>query len=129
VHRQTILIVDDSPVSRMIMRSCLPKDLDLEVLEAGGGRAGLELHLARKPDVTFLDLTMADMSGLECLKEIKAREPAAVVVVVTADVQKRTVEAAMALGALELVPKPATKAVVAAVLRRALTTASDGHGG
>jgi DNA-binding NarL/FixJ family response regulator len=112
----------------MIMRSCLPKDLDLEVLEAGGGHGGLELHAARSPDVTFLDLTMADISGLECLKQIKERQPAAVVVVVTADIQKRTVETALELGALEVVPKPATKAAVGAVLRRALATASDRHG-
>ncbi len=125
--RPTVLIVDDSPVSRMIMRSCLPKDQELVVLEAGGGYGGLEIHTAQNPDVTFLDLTMGDISGLECLRLIKERRPTAVVVVVTADIQKRTVEAALELGALEVVPKPATKAVVGAVLRRALAAASDDH--
>ncbi len=120
MKKRTVLIVDDSAVSRTIVRSCLPRGAELEVLEAGGGHDGLKLHQQHDPDVTFLDLTMGDMSGMECLKEIKARSPGSVVVVVTADVQARSIQSAMDLGALDVVRKPPTRQVIEAAYARAI---------
>jgi two-component system chemotaxis response regulator CheY len=129
VSKRTVLVVDDSPVSRAILRQCLPRDGELEVLEANGGHAALALHAERSPDITFLDLTMGDISGVECLREIKARCASAVVVVVTADVQARTREQVLALGALEVIGKPPTKQKIAAALARAAALAETSHVG
>ena len=38
-----ILLVDDSPISRRMLKSCIPKDRGYEFFEAGDGQAGLEL--------------------------------------------------------------------------------------
>lgn len=114
-----ILIVDDSPVSRMIVRKCLPKDRDFEVFEAGDGREGLERFKETGPDVTFLDLTMPVMDGFQALEEIRKADPAAVVIVLTADIQQKTVDRVMAAGAVTVVPKPPSAAAIAESLAKA----------
>ena len=114
-----ILIVDDSPVSRMIVRKCLPKDRDFEVFEAGDGREGLERFKEKGPDVTFLDLTMPVMDGFQALEEIRKADPAAVVIVLTADIQQKTVDRVMAAGAVTVVPKPPSAELIAAALAQA----------
>ena len=59
VDIEKILIIDDSPVARAILKKCLPKDKDFLILEAEGGREGLELFKAEKPDLTFLEIGRA----------------------------------------------------------------------
>jgi len=85
----TILIVDDSTISRKIVKKCLPKDREFELFEAGDGLAGLEKFKEVKPDLVFLDLTMPVMDGVQALKEMLKVDQDAVVVVQTADVQKK----------------------------------------
>ena len=118
MSKRTVLIVDDSPISRKILRSCLPREAELELFEAGDGEAGLAAHRQHHPDVTFLDLTMVGMQGLECLEQIIAATPDALVVVVTADIQRHSVGRALELGALEVIPKPPSRDTVAAALAR-----------
>lgn len=114
----SILIVDDSPVSRKILRSCLPRDGEFTITEAGDGGAAVQRFREHHPDVTFLDLTMPRVSGLECLAELKALEHEAVVVVLTADIQAAVRSRALELGAVEVLQKPPTREAVAAVLAR-----------
>lgn len=115
---ESILIVDDSPVSRKILRSCLPHDREYTITEAGDGSAAVQRFREQLPDVTFLDLTMPRVSGLECLAELKALAREAVVVVVTADVQPTSRARALELGASEILQKPPTREAVAGVLAR-----------
>ncbi len=115
---QNVLIVDDSPISRKILKSCLPKDRQFTIAEAGDGSAALQQFRGHPPDLTFLDLTMPEMPGLECLAEMLALDPRAVVVVVTADMQPRSVARALELGAAEVLQKPPTREAVAGVLAR-----------
>jgi two-component system chemotaxis response regulator CheY len=115
---QNLLIVDDSPVSRKILRSCLPRERTFSITEAGDGAAALQRFRESPPDVTFLDLTMPRMDGLECLAELRALAPQAVVVVVTADVQERSLARARELGAADVLEKPPSREAVAAVLQR-----------
>jgi two-component system chemotaxis response regulator CheY len=114
----SILIVDDSPVSRKILRSCLPPDGRFTVTEAGDGAAALQRFREHRPDVTFLDLTMPRVSGLECLAALKALAQEAVVVVVSADIQASSRSQALALGAAGFLAKPPTREAVAEVLAR-----------
>jgi len=101
-----ILIVDDSPVSRAIVKKCLPKDRNFDLFEAGDGRECLEKFKDVGPDVTLLDLTMPVMDGFEALAELKKIDSDAVVIVLTADIQQKTVDKVMALGAATVTPKP-----------------------
>ena len=123
-----ILVVDDSLVARMCHKSCIPEDEGHEVAEAGDGPSALRIFRSMLPDVTFLDLTMPGMSGLEVLAEIKKDFPQAVVIICTADTQKQTKEKVAALGAFGVLSKPSDKETTLAELRRALKAAGHADG-
>lgn len=111
-----ILIVDDSPVARKILRSCIPADKGYEVHEADDGTVGLQRFKEVHPSVTFLDITMARMGGMECLEQIKMLDREAVVVMCTADIQPKSAQKAENLGAFTMIKKPPSKDVVREVL-------------
>lgn len=111
-----ILIVDDSPVSIRIIKSCLPKDRDFELYDAADGRIGVEMFKQIRPDLTFLDLTMPVMNGFEALQEIIQLDSQAMVVIATADVQIKAIVHALDLGAFSVVKKPPTKENIAAAI-------------
>lgn len=113
-----ILIVDDSPIAIKILRSCLPADRSFEIVEAGDGKSGVEKFEAVHPDLTFTDITMPVMDGIHALELMKKIRPDALVVVCSADVQPRTIERVMGLGAFEMVRKPATRDQVSGLFRK-----------
>ena len=55
---QKILIVDDSPVARKMLRRVIPGDRGYEILEAVNGQDGFEKFQQFRPDITLMDLTM-----------------------------------------------------------------------
>lgn len=114
-----ILIVDDSPVARKILKSCLPKDEEYELFEAADGLMGLEAFKTNKPDLTFMDITMPHMSGMECLEEIRKVSADAIVIMCTADIQAQSLEKALSLGALAVVKKPPSKETIQQALSKA----------
>jgi two-component system chemotaxis response regulator CheY len=114
-----ILIVDDSPVSRKIMKSCMPEDKEFELFEAGDGQSGIDMYQEAKPDVTFMDLTMPVMDGMQALQEIIKIDPQAIVIVCTADVQMKSIFKVMNLGALMVVRKPINKQAIHDALKKA----------
>ena len=128
MSKRDVLIVDDSPVSRKILRSCLPAGREFVVREAADGRAGLERYREQRPEITFLDLTMPGMTGLEFLAAVKGLQPEAVVVVVTADVQAGSIRKALELGAVEVLHKPPTREAVSQVVDRAEAALRGAHG-
>lgn len=123
-----ILIVDDSVVARMSVKACIPKDQGHELAEAGDGTKAIEMFRTMLPDVTFLDITMPDKSGLEVLEELRVDFPDAVVIILSADIQKQTQERARQLGAFSIVKKPPVKDVVQEELVKALAIAGVHHG-
>ena len=66
-----VLIVDDSPVIRMLLHSVLEKEFN--VIEACCGKDALEIISLRKPAVVILDVSMpGGLNGLEVLDIIKS---------------------------------------------------------
>lgn len=118
-----ILIVDDSIVARMSIKACIPKDEGFEIAEAADGGTALALFKSFRPDVTFLDITMPDKNGLVVLEELRCEMPTAVVIILSADIQKQTQERARELGAFAIVKKPPVKDVVRQELANALMAA------
>ncbi len=102
-----VMIVDDSAYARRVHRGML-EQAGHTVCEAGTGTAGIEMYALERPDIVLLDLSMADISGLDVLRTVREIDPAAYVIVVSADVQRTTEEAVMAGGAARFVRKPAT---------------------
>jgi len=107
IHR--ILIVDDSPVARKMLKSCVPKDREYEIQEAGNGVEGVEKYKEFSPDITFLDLTMPVMDGYKTIPEIRKINPEAIIIVITADIQPKSIAEVISLGAFTLLKKPARK--------------------
>lgn|SRR4030067_229102 len=104
-----ILIVDDSVVARLGVKNCILKDASYEIYEAFDGFMGVEEFKRVSPDITFLDMTMPVMSGIQALEEIKKIDENAIVIVITADTQPKTIEKVKELGALTLLRKPPKK--------------------
>lgn len=114
-----ILIVDDSPVAVRILKRCLPHDLDAECFEARDGAEGIACFKKIKPDLTFLDLTMPVMNGFEALEAMMNIDQNAVVIIVSADVQKQVLERVQSLGAFLMVCKPPSKEIVKRAVEQA----------
>ena len=116
---QKILIIDDSPVARKILKSCIPKDPGYEIHEANDGSIGVKMFKEINPDVTFMDITMPVMDGIQALEAIKKIDNNAIVIMCTADIQMQSVNKAISSGALTLIKKPPSKEVVQEALFKA----------
>jgi len=113
-----VLIIDDSPIARKILRSCIPGDRAFEYFEAGDGQSGLQRFQEVRPDLTFTDLTMPVMGGIEALQMMKQDRPEAVIVVCSADIQPKTIDRVMELGAYSMLKKPPSKEALADLLAK-----------
>lgn len=107
-----ILIVDDSSVSRMMIRGRVAGlQPDWEILEAASGDEALETVRSAQPDFITMDINMPGMSGFEAVERIRAIDPSVRIVVLTANIQSSSKERATQLG-VQFVQKPATLAAV-----------------
>jgi CheY-like chemotaxis protein len=114
-----ILVVDDSPFTRRVLRQMLEPS-GHTVLEADGGMSALEQYALHKPDVVFLDQIMDGMKGLDVLRKLKQIDPKVKVLLATADVQDSTEQEAMLCGARAVLNKPFVSARVFQALQAAL---------
>jgi two-component system nitrate/nitrite response regulator NarL len=97
---QTVVIVDDHPLFRRGLTQLLATLPRFTLLgEASCGKDGIELVNATRPDLLLLDLNMKDISGLEVLKQIKARDLDTRVVMITVSDQAEDLIAALRAGA------------------------------
>jgi len=113
------VLAEDDPAQREQLAGFL-RDLGAEVLEAGDGRAALELVRSRRPDVVLTDLRMPRLEGRELLREIVAFNPEIRVVVMTAYGTVEGAVAALKEGACDYLQKPLDLDEVERVARRAL---------
>lgn len=117
-----ILIIDDSPIARKMLKSCLPKDQGFEFFEAGDGKEGCTKYQEIKPDITFMDLTMPVMSGYEAIEEIVKFDSNALIIVVTADVQMKAVKKVLESGAYMVIKKPLNRDDIQSALAKVQDT-------
>ncbi|UXY14151.1 response regulator [Chitiniphilus purpureus] len=116
---KTVLIVDDSTLSRMLIRNLIvERHPDWTILEAASGEAALELVGTTRPDLITLDLNMPGMNGLEAAVALNAQCPSAKLAVLTANVQDSIRQKVQALGIffVAMVEKPVTRAGVDKIL-------------
>jgi two-component system invasion response regulator UvrY len=80
-----VLLVDDHAVVRMGFRLLLQSNPELKVIgEADSGEAACQLFTEHAPDVVVMDLGMPGMGGLEALRRIRAHQPAAKILALSA---------------------------------------------
>jgi two-component system chemotaxis response regulator CheY len=100
-----VLLVDDSGLARRSTRRVL-EQAGYAVIEAEDGLAALERFALDKPDVVLLDLVMRGMYGLDVLTKLREIDPAARVIVMSADIQSSSRDLVQAAGAVGFITKP-----------------------
>ncbi|MFY4844084.1 response regulator [Aliarcobacter butzleri] len=103
-----VLVTDDSKMARkMVVRSLEESTIkDLEIFEAQNGQEAIDLYKEISPEIVFLDLTMPIMDGFEALKRIKEIDENAKVVIISADIQKLSMDRVREFGAFNFIKKP-----------------------
>lgn len=104
---ESILVVDDSPLTVKLLRVLLQSE-GYVIQTANGGSEALSLLPAFKPQLILMDIQMPGMDGLEATRRIKANPDTQdiVVVVLTASAMKGDEEKALSSGCDGYVTKP-----------------------
>lgn len=106
---KTILVVDDDdPIRRMLVRLLGLASPDLEIVDVEDGFAAVEQLRARSFDLIVLDQMMPDMSGLEVLKTLRSEEinKNSLVIMLTARTDQDHVMTSLESGADYFLAKP-----------------------
>ena len=81
----TILLVEDHVVVRESIHQSLEREANFTVVgEAGDGEEAVRMARELKPDVIVMDISLPKINGIEATKQIKAFQPSAIVLVLTA---------------------------------------------
>nr|WP_116606302.1 response regulator [uncultured Albidiferax sp.] len=106
-----LLVVDDSNMIRTRISKVVQGGGLGKIALVGLARNGVEaLRIAKatQPDVVTMDLTMPEMDGVQCIREMLRLLPGTRILVVSALNDKATAIAALKLGARGFVAKPFT---------------------
>ena len=101
-----ILLVDDAAFMRMMVKNTLKENGYTDTYEASDGAEAVTKYAEIKPDLVIMDITMPNKDGLEALKEIRASDPNASVVMCSAMGQEAMVIEAIKSGAKDFIVKP-----------------------
>ena len=123
-----LLVVDDEPqLLRALVLNLTGRGYDVTT----AARADLALAQIRRlpPDLLLLDLGLPDLDGIDVIRELREREPALPIVVLTARSGSHDKVTALDLGAVDYITKPFDMNELVARVRAALRRASVGTGG
>ncbi|MCC6616355.1 MAG: response regulator [Anaerolineae bacterium] len=104
-----VLYIEDNPDNRMLVRRVLmASDFDFEVLEAENAIVGIELAVAKTPDLILMDISMPEMDGLSATRKIKTMPELSGVPIValTANAMEKDETQAVAAGCDGFIRKP-----------------------
>lgn len=114
----TILVVDDSRVSRLLSRQfILHSHPDWIIEEAATGEEAVSKLSSISPDLILLDINMPGMGGLAAVVKLREISPAVPICLMTANVQDATREKAHNLG-VQFAEKPITQARIDHVIAK-----------
>jgi len=106
MENQTILVADDEPAIRRLLRVHLER-AGYCVTEAENGRSAIQETLEQEPALLLLDLAMPDQDGLQALRELRAHHSRVPVIAISgASSREVMLKSAELLGAARIFPKP-----------------------
>ena len=103
---KNILICDDAAFMRMMIKDILTKNGYNVCGEAENGLKAVEKYNELKPDLVLMDIMMPEMDGIQALKNIKAANPGAMVIMCSAMGQQAMVIESIQAGAKDFIVKP-----------------------
>ena len=124
---RTILVVDDSPTIRKMVRAALGGLQDVAFVEAGTGLQAIETLAMHPVRMVVLDLNMPDMHGLDVLKFLRSHSQyrALPVMVLTTRGDESSREEVLEAGATSYMTKPFSPNFLVSSVRQLLDTAPD----
>jgi len=102
---QTILIVDDDPAHRTMLKKLLG-GWGYVIVEAEDGAVAIETVRNTSFDLILMDIRMLNVSGIEALEQIKIINPETPVIIMTAYASLETAVSALKKGAYDYLTKP-----------------------
>ena len=87
-----IVVVDDSPEARRLIRRILQSQGDFEIFEATDGREAIETVNREHPDLVILDLMMPEVDGFAVLDALRSKPDTANIPVIVATAKELTVD-------------------------------------
>ncbi|MDJ0809460.1 MAG: response regulator [Desulfobacterales bacterium] len=112
-----ILVVDDEEDLREILQIYLT-EMGYEVLTAADGQKGVDIFLDQRPPIVLSDIKMPVMDGVEMLRQIKAEDPEAEVIMITGHGDMALAIESLKLEAADFITKPINDDVLEIALRR-----------
>ena len=103
---KNILICDDAAFMRMMIKDILSKNGYNVAGEAENGAKAVEKYKEVNPDLVLMDITMPEMDGIQALKNIKAGDANACVIMCSAMGQQAMVIESIQAGAKDFIVKP-----------------------
>lgn len=103
---KSILICDDAAFMRMMIKDILSKNGYTIAGEAENGVKAVEKYAETKPDLVMMDITMPEMDGIQAVKNIKALDASAKIVMCSAMGQQAMVIESIQAGARDFIVKP-----------------------
>ena len=119
-----VLVIDDEPQIRRVVRHALEAE-GVRVIEAAGGREGIDRAAAELPDLVVLDLGLPDLAGASVCAELR-RWTSAPILVLSARHSEHEKVALLDAGADDYVTKPFSTAELQARVRAQLRRARSG---
>jgi len=104
MNSATILVVDDEPQIRRVLRSTLSSN-GYVITEAKSGEEAVDLLRKERPDLVLLDVNMPGIGGIEACREIRASSDAPIIMLTVRNAERDKV-AALDAGADDYVVKP-----------------------
>lgn len=114
----SILIVDDEPLQRDILKTIL-EDSGYETHTASSGEEAVKIAKTFSPDIILTDLKLGEMNGVELLSEAQKEQIAPAVIIMTAYGTVSSAVEAMKKGAFDYMTKPLDKDVLLITIERA----------
>ncbi|QFS49342.1 response regulator [Nostoc sphaeroides] len=114
-----VLIVDDEPFIRLILRQFLDRE-GYQIAEAKNGIEAIKVFKELHPDIVLLDALMPEMDGFECCTQLRSLDSSKYtpVLMVTGLEDQKSVDRAFAVGAIDYVTKPIHWAVLRQRVKR-----------
>jgi len=120
-HKSRVLLVDDHPIVRQGLANLIDQEDDLQVSnQASDVQSALESIAKDRPDVALVDISLGDRSGLELIKDIRARDPELPVLVLSMHDEGFYAERALRAGAKGYVMKQEATEKVMTAIRKVL---------